>query len=130
MGFNDRRLELLGSDERRERARVLAEGLVGVPDAIRFEREGLEAERPLGFQAVPPSTPLAVIVADSQDFGTLGSQDAHRELWVEMSRTWLDLSEAGRFVLASGSGHMIHHERGTLVLDAVLQLARSALEGR
>jgi pimeloyl-ACP methyl ester carboxylesterase len=63
-----------------------------------------------------------VVVADSQDFGDLGSPAAHRRLWVEGSRKWLGFSSDARLTVADGSGHMVHHDRRELVLSLVLAM--------
>jgi pimeloyl-ACP methyl ester carboxylesterase len=72
---------------------------------------------------------LVVVVADSQYFGELGSEDAHRALWMRLSEQWLDLSDRGQLVIATGSGHMIHQERPGLVLDVIRMLVAHATQG-
>jgi pimeloyl-ACP methyl ester carboxylesterase len=122
--FENRRLALLTSEEREERARVLRLGLADAPEAVRLEREGAQAASEWDFSAFPRTLPLDVVVADSQDFGDLGSAVAHRELWIEASREWLNLSVNARLTIADGSGHMVHHDRPRIVLGLVGAMIR------
>jgi pimeloyl-ACP methyl ester carboxylesterase len=121
-GFEAERLTLLDSAEVVERGRVLERGLANAPEAVRLEREGARDAQEWDFSAFPRGVPLLVVAADSQDFGDLGSATAHRRLWVAESRQWLDLSERAEFIVAEGSGHMVHHDRPALVVEAVRQL--------
>lgn len=123
-GFEERRLALLTPREKGERELALRLGLTGAPEAVRLEREGAQIAREWDFSAFPRTVPLDVVVADSQDFGELGSPAAHRELWLEASREWLSLSVAGRLTVADGSGHMVHHDRPDIVLSLVSEAAR------
>jgi len=118
-GFEESRLTLLTPEERDERQRVLRSGLVDAPETVRLEREGAQPSSEWDFSAFPRAFPLVVVVADSQDFGTLGSQAAHRQLWMDESRAWLDLSTDARLMIAEGSGHMVHHDRPDIVVSAV-----------
>ncbi len=124
--FEAARLTLLTPEERAERRRQLERGLEGMPEAVRREREGAEDDAEWAFPGFPRHVPLTVIVADGQDFGHLGSAEAHRALWVERSRRWLDLSDAAELVVAEGSGHMVHHERASLVLERLRAMIRVA----
>ncbi len=117
--FEERRLALLTSKEREARRQVLQVGLEGAPEAVRLEREGAQSPSEWDFSAFPPTLPLFVVVADSQDFGDLGSPEAHRQLWRDASREWLALSRSAHLTIADGSGHMVHHERPDIVLRAV-----------
>ncbi len=117
--FEERRLALLTSEEREARQQALRIGLERSPAAVRLEREGAQSPSAWDFTGFPHTAPLVVIVADSQDFGALGEQEAHRQLWVEESRAWLDLSENARLSIAEGSGHMVHHDRPSIVLSVV-----------
>lgn len=121
-GFEDARMSLLTPREREERLRVLAGGLVGVPDAVRLEREGSRDPKEWDLPGFPGTLPLSVVVADSQDFGDLGSADAHRRLWVQESRAWTRLSDRASFTVAEGSGHMVHHDRRDLVVEEILKM--------
>jgi pimeloyl-ACP methyl ester carboxylesterase len=127
-GFEERRLELLTSEEREERQRVLRRGLTGVPEAVRLEREGAQVASEWDFSAFPRTLPLDVVVADAQDFGDLGSPAAHRQLWLEASREWLSLSVASRLTVAHGSSHMVHHDRPDIVLSLVGAMLRPGAE--
>ncbi len=89
---------------------------------VRLEREGAQDVAEWDFSDFPPSAQLAVVVADSQDFGNLGSQEAHRRLWAERSREWLHLSVDARLTVAEGSGHMVHRDRPDTVASHVLAL--------
>ena len=91
-GFEEGRLGLLTADERQQRREALAEGRARAPTAVGRERDGAAAER-WTFDQYPEERPLVVVVADQQDFGDLGSADAHRRLWVEQSSQWLRLSQ-------------------------------------
>ncbi len=121
-GFEARRMELLTPREQAERRRVLDRGLEGAPEAVSLERHGIQLEASLGFDAYPRAVPLVAVVANGQDFGDLGSQDAHRELWTVMSSAYPALSDTGELLIAEGSGHMIHHERPALVLGLIRRL--------
>jgi pimeloyl-ACP methyl ester carboxylesterase len=123
-GFEEGRLELLTAEEREERQRVLRLGLNSAPEAVRLEREGAQIASEWDFSAFPPTVPLEVVVADSQDFGDLGSPAAHRQLWLDASRQWLHLSVAARLTVAEGSGHMVHHDRPDVVLGLVAARVR------
>jgi pimeloyl-ACP methyl ester carboxylesterase len=118
-GFEEGRLDLLTAEEREGRQRALRLGLTGAPEAGRLEREGAQVASEWDFSAFPRELPLDVVVADSQDFGDVGSPAAHRQLWLEASRQWLSLSVAARLTVADGSGHMIHHDRPDVVLAIV-----------
>lgn len=120
-GFEEERLTLLIDDEREQRRRVLAEGRSRAPSMVGRERDGAAAE-PWVFRHDPRERPLSVVVADHQDFGDLGSADAHRRLWVRQSSRWLSLSSNSEFVVAEGSGHMVHHDRTGLVLDVLTRM--------
>jgi pimeloyl-ACP methyl ester carboxylesterase len=125
-GFERGRMELLTPEEQEERRRILEQGVHGAPEVVRLEREGAAQDDEIPFGAFPRDLPLFVVAANRQDFGTLGSPDAHRDLWVEMSRKWLDLSDASRLVLADGSRHMIHHDRPALVIRLVRELIEAS----
>lgn len=117
-GFENERMALLSVEEQERRRALLEEGRSRAPEVVGRERDGAAAERWV-FERFPATKPLVVVVADSQDFGALGSGDAHRALWMRLSERWLDLSDRSRLVVAAGSGHMIHRERPGLVLDAI-----------
>jgi pimeloyl-ACP methyl ester carboxylesterase len=118
-GFEERRLALLTSEERAARRQLLQAGLEAAPEAVRLEREGAQSPSEWDFSGFPAALPLVVVIADSQDFGDLGSQAAHRQLWRDASREWLTLSRSARLAIADGSGHMVHHDRPDIVLGAV-----------
>ena len=118
-GFQEGRLELLTAEERGERQQALRLGLASAPEAVRLEREGAQIASEWDFSAFPRTLPLDVVVADSQDFGDLGSPAAHRQLWLDSSRQWLHLSVAARLTVADGSGHMVHHDRPDVVLNLI-----------
>lgn len=128
-GFEQGRLTLLTSEEISERERILREGLAAAPEAVRLEREGAQVPGEWEFSAFPDGLPVLVVVADSQDFGELGSPLAHRRLWMEGSREWLDLSSQSRLTVAEGSGHMVHHERQEIVIERVLSMITAAGAG-
>ncbi len=124
-GFEEARLELLTPAEREERRRVRANGLNSAPAVVRHEREGSEVPGEWQFLDFPRELPLTVVVADSQDFGHLGSPEEHRHLWISESSQWLALSDQSSLVVAKGSGHMIHRDHSDLVVGLVrLLLAR------
>jgi len=120
-GFEEQRLALLTAEEREQRGRALAEGRSRAPSAVGRERDGAAAER-WAFEHYPEERPLFVVVADHQDFGDLGSADAHRHLWMQRSSQWLSLSQNSELTIAEGSGHMVHHDRTQLVVDVIARL--------
>lgn len=123
-GFEEARLTLLTTEEQEQRGRALAEGRSRAPPAVGRERDGAAAETWV-FADYPEERPLLVVVADNQDFGDLGSADAHRRLWMERSSQWLSLSQKSELVVARGSGHMVHHDRVQLVVDVITRLIDS-----
>ncbi len=125
-GFEQERLALLSPDEAAQRVRLLESGLASAPEAVRFERTGARAEGEWDFSRFPNGVRLLVVVADSQDFGELGIAAEHRSLWLTRSRRWLQLSDNSELLVATGSGHMIHHDRPTLVIEAVRGLLDAA----
>lgn len=125
-GFEKGRLTLLTAEERAERERVLLQGLATTPEVVRLEREGAQSAAEWDFSDFPQDLPLVVVVADSQDFGQLGSPSDHRSLWLEGSRDWLALSAHARLTIAKGSGHMVHHDHQEIVLEQVLSMIATA----
>lgn len=119
--FERERMSLLSPEERERRLAALVEGRSRAPDVVGRERDGAASE-PWEFDRFPATKPLFVVIADSQNFGELGSQEAHRELWSRLSERWLDLSSRSELVVATGSGHMIHREHPQLVLDLIRRL--------
>lgn len=128
-GFERDRMELLSAQEREERRLTLVEGRSRVPNVVGRERDGAAAET-WQFESFPSERPLFIVVADRQYFGELGSPEAHRSLWLRGSSQWLSLSSNAELVLASGSGHMIHHDRPQLVIDVVARLVDLVQKGR
>ena len=127
-GFEAERMKLLSPRERERRREALAEGRARAREVIGRERDGAASES-WAFERFPAARPLFVVVADGQDFGGVGSREAHRELWVRLSERWLSLSTRGELVVATGSGHMIHHDRPRLVLDLIQRLVEVAGSG-
>ena len=128
-GFEQDRLALLTPQEQEQRRAALAAGRSRAVPAVGAERDGAESEA-WEFGRLPPDLPVRVIVADSQNFGELGSLEGHRELWLRRSSQWLDVTENAELVVAAGSGHMVHHDRPTLVVDVVARLlAQLGLNG-
>jgi pimeloyl-ACP methyl ester carboxylesterase len=90
--------------------------------------EGLErAAGDAQLQAAPSlaDRPLMVLAA--------GQKVAHDPIWAEAQRRLAALSTNGRLIVAEGSGHAIHWEQPTLVIDAVRQViadVRSRLSER
>ncbi|MDH3402387.1 MAG: alpha/beta hydrolase [Acidobacteriota bacterium] len=121
-GFEEARRVLLTSEERVVRERLLEEGSSRGPAAVRQEREGAGGTTEWDFSTFPREVPLTVLAADSQNFGDLGSAPAHRELWISKSRQWVELSGDAEFLVAEGSGHMIHHDRRDLAIEAIQRL--------
>jgi pimeloyl-ACP methyl ester carboxylesterase len=79
--------------------------------------EGLErAADDALLQAAPSlgNRPLLVLAA--------GQKVAHDPIWLEAQRRQAALSTHGRLIIADGSGHAIHWEQPTLVVDAVRQV--------
>ncbi len=126
--FEQLRFGLLTPDEQFERERVLRDGAARAPEVVRLEREGAQVPSEWDFTAFPDDLPLTVIVADSQDFGELGSLVAHRQLWLDGSHQWLGLSSRSYLSIAEGSGHMVHHERPELVVEHILSMVAALKE--
>lgn len=124
-GFEQDRLTLLTLVEREERTRLLTTGAANAPEVIGLERRGAADPDEWEVPDFPRGLPLVVVVADAQYFGDLGSNQAHRDLWASSSRHWLTLSDRSEYVVATGSGHMVHHDRRQLVVDIVLGCVRS-----
>lgn len=120
-GFERDRLALLSAQERERRSEALAEWRSRTAPVVGLERDGANSE-PWEFDRLPPDLPVRVIVADHQDFGDIGGVDAHRDLWVRGSSKWLETTTNTELVIASGSGHMVHHDRPGLVVDVVARL--------
>jgi pimeloyl-ACP methyl ester carboxylesterase len=79
--------------------------------------EGLErATDDALLQAAPSlgNRPLIVLAA--------GQKVAHDPIWLEAQRRQAALSSDSRLIIADGSGHSIHWEQPTLVVDAVRQV--------
>jgi pimeloyl-ACP methyl ester carboxylesterase len=85
---------------------------VNVTTAEGLERAADDAE----LQAAPAlgDRPLIVLAA--------GQKVAHDPIWAEAQRRQAALSTNGRLIVAEGSGHAIHWEQPTLVIDAVRQV--------
>jgi pimeloyl-ACP methyl ester carboxylesterase len=90
--------------------------------------EGLERAADDALLQAAPSLddrPLMVLAA--------GQKVAHDPIWLEAQRRQAALSTNGRLIVAEGSGHAIHWEQPTLVIDAVRQVVddvRSRLSER
>ena len=90
--------------------------------------EGLErAADDAELQAAPSLGDRPVIVLAA------GQKVAHDPIWLEAQRRQAALSTHGRLIVAEGSGHAIHWDQPTLVIDAVRQVVddvRSRLSER
>lgn len=124
-GFEEQRMALLSGAEQRQRREILEEGRARAPSIVGRERDGAATES-WTFNNLPAGLPLIVAVADSQNFGELGSEEAHRSLWLELSQRWLDLSTGSELQVVAGGGHMIHADRPQFVIDLVRRLVESA----
>jgi len=120
--FEEARRDLLTSEERAERVRLLEDGGSRGPTVVRLEREGAGGTTEWDFSTFPREVPLIVLAADSQNFGDVGSVTAHRDLWISKSRQWVELSDNAEFLVAEGSGHMIHHDRRDLIVEVIRRL--------
>lgn len=120
-GFEEDRLELLSAQERERRKEMMLEWRSRATRVAGLERDGAKSEV-WAFDRLPPELPMLVVVADRQDFGELGSIDAHRDLWVQRSSKWLELTRNAELVIATGSGHMVHHDQPGIVVDAVARV--------
>jgi pimeloyl-ACP methyl ester carboxylesterase len=79
--------------------------------------EGLErAADDALLQAAPSLGDRPVIVLAA------GQKVAHDPIWAEAQRRLAALSSDSRLIIAEGSGHDIHWEQPTLVIDAVRQV--------
>lgn len=121
-GFEEERRTLLSPAEAAQRDRLLDSGLARAPDAVRLERAGARGAQEWEFSEFPNEVRLLVVVADSQDFGDLGSPEAHRSLWLARSPQWLQLSDHSELLVAEGSGHMVHQDRPAVVMEAIRRL--------
>jgi pimeloyl-ACP methyl ester carboxylesterase len=101
-GFERQRMALLSAEEQGRRRAALEEGRSRAPGIVGRERDGASAER-WSFERFPATRPLV--------------------------EQWLDLSDRGQLVIATGSGHMIHQERPGLVLDVIRMLVAHATQG-
>ncbi|MEM7413877.1 MAG: alpha/beta hydrolase [Gemmatimonadota bacterium] len=119
-GFEQARMSLLSPEEQAERRRLLEEGAARAAPIVRREREGAEPAEEWAAPNFSRDTPLTVIVADAQNFGTQGSLEAHRRLWQDGQEEWLALSDDAERIVAEGRGHMVHVEDPELVLRAIL----------
>lgn len=128
-GFEEARMALLSDREKELRLEQLDDGRANSRDVVGRERDGARAES-REFSGFPGDAPLIVVAANSQDFGELGSAEAHRQLWIELTGRWLELSRRSKLKIAAGSGHMIHQDRPELVLDLVRELVALAGETR
>lgn len=126
-GFEQERLSLLSPAEAAQRERLLDSRFASAPEAVRLERAGARPAGEWEFADFPNEVRLLVVVADSQDFGDLGSESAHRELWLERSRQWLQLSDHSELLVAEGGGHMIHQDRPAVVIEAIRRLLAAAV---
>lgn len=124
--FETRRLELLTPREREERVRILDEAAATSPGVVSAERRDTQQDLRGGFAALPVGLPFVVVAADEQEFGSERTQQAHRDLWLHMSRSWLALSANAQFIVARGSGHMIHHEQPELLVKVIRDLVAGA----
>lgn len=127
--FEAERLLLLTPAEREERARLLERGATNAPPIVRLEREGARDPAEWDFPDFPEELPLTVVVANAQYFGELGSNAEHRALWATGSRAWTRLSTRSEYVVAEGSGHMVHHDAPELVLELLRAHLRAARGG-
>ena len=130
-GFEEKRRRLLSASERAARAELLENGLLGLPEPVRLEREGALQPGEWEFPAFDRRIPVFVIAADAQNFGPHGSQQQHRELWLSESRKWTSISDFSRFEVAEGSSHMIHRDRSSHVAAIILAASNaSAFDGQ
>ena len=126
-GFEADRLTLLSAAEVKQRQRMLESALAGAPEVVRLERAGAQHAQEWDFSGFPRTVSVLVVVADSQDFGDLGSADEHRSLWLSKSRQWLQLSDDSELLVAEGSGHMVHQDAPDLVVEAVRKLGVASI---
>ena len=122
--FEERRMSLLTPGERSARRALLERAAQRTSTVVGEERDAAQRDNARGFEDFPRNVPLIVIVANGQEFGAGSKNDEHRQLWVRMSRAWTDLSDLPEFILADGSGHMIHHDRPAIVMNAIMHLAQ------
>jgi pimeloyl-ACP methyl ester carboxylesterase len=86
-------------------------------DAETQTAEGLHrAADDAALQAAPSLGDRPVIVMAA------GQKVAQDPVWAEAQRRQAALSTNGRLIIAEGSGHYIHWEQPTLVIDAVRQV--------
>ena len=117
-------MSLLTPREQARRRELLASAARRAPSVVVAERKAAQRDNARGFADFPRDLPLIVIVANAQNFGANSKNADHGQLWVEMSRAWMELSESSEFVIADGSGHMIHRDRPAIVVDAVERMVQ------
>lgn len=122
-GFEEARLGLLTEVERQSRTESLSRALAQAPEVVRLEREGAASDEEWLFPGIDRRLPVFIVAADAQDFGEVGREEAHRRLWISGARSWMSLSDSSHFILAEGSGHMVHHDRQQLVVDVISRAA-------
>jgi pimeloyl-ACP methyl ester carboxylesterase len=92
---------------------------------LKTSRQGVDAQTAEGLeraaddallQAAPSLGDRPVIVLAA------GQKVAHEPIWAEAQRRLAALSSDGQLIIAEGSGHDIHWEQPTLVIDAVRQV--------
>jgi pimeloyl-ACP methyl ester carboxylesterase len=99
-------------------------------DAVASEHEQL-LERTAGQLAAIESfgeIPLTVIASTEPNPGFGASAEAFQEYWIEESRRLAARSQRGRFILAEGSGHHIHLDAPSVVIDAILKVLAESEE--
>ena len=126
VGFEERRMQLLSPEGQAARREMLAAANDRAPPIVRQEREAAPSDLSRGFDDFPRQVSLYVLAADAQDFGAGPRNDAHRALWVAMSREWGRLSDRGTVRVVEGSGHMVHLDAPELVRRVVEAIVREA----
>jgi pimeloyl-ACP methyl ester carboxylesterase len=87
--------------------------------------EGLERATDASQLRTAPALgdrPLIVLAA--------GQKVAHDPIWLEAQRQQAALSTNSRLIVPAGSGHYLHWEQPTLVIDAVRQVIAQSIKER
>jgi pimeloyl-ACP methyl ester carboxylesterase len=118
---------------------VAPETMARIPAPIRAERSAIRGllDRDLASRAIPtpPPVPTAMLIAGGEEgdpppeLEKLVDMRAFDAAWqtlrIRRMRDWLPERPAGRFVVAEGAGHFVHHHEPSLVVDAIRRIVAS-----
>ena len=103
----------------------------GGATAAELEEEWLVLERGALPEAYPlPSVPTVALSAQRPDSTWVGDTESGLQLWRELHQDYLQFSGQARQVLVPESGHLIHREAPTLVVEVVRQVVTQVRQAR